>query len=49
MIAALSMRLPGEFHGDPADWMIVATALGLNRKLATQDGLIREWGRVPVI
>jgi len=31
------------FHGDPADRLIVATALELGVPLITADGLIREW------
>jgi PIN domain nuclease of toxin-antitoxin system len=41
-IATLSARLP-EFHGDPADRMIVATALVLQQPLATADRGIHEW------
>jgi PIN domain nuclease of toxin-antitoxin system len=32
-----------DFHGDPADRMIVATALELGVPLVTADGLIRAW------
>jgi PIN domain nuclease of toxin-antitoxin system len=31
------------FHGDPADRLIVATAMDLGVPLVTADGLIREW------
>lgn len=31
------------FHGDPADRLIVATALELGVPLVTADDLIREW------
>lgn len=48
-IAALSNALPGEFHGDPADRMIVATAMEHGALLATEDRAIREWGRVKVL
>ncbi|MCC6353914.1 MAG: type II toxin-antitoxin system VapC family toxin [Verrucomicrobiae bacterium] len=37
-----SCRLP-DFHGDPADRMIVATALVLGLPLATADARIRDW------
>lgn len=37
------------FHGDPADRLIVATARHFQVPLVTKDGLIREWGRVPII
>lgn len=42
-IAVLSSRLPGEFHGDPADRIIVATALELNATLATKDKKILKY------
>lgn len=45
-IAWLSMNLSGEFHGDPADRMIVATALHLDLPLATVDEQIIDWGQV---
>lgn len=48
-IAWLSMNLPGSFHGDPADRMIVATALHLGLPLATVDQQIIEWGQVPLV
>ena len=47
-IAWLSMNLPGDFHGDPADRMIVATALHLGLPLATVDKQIIQWGQVKV-
>ena len=42
-IAVLSNRLPGEFHGDPADRIIVATALELNAILVTKDKKILRY------
>lgn len=36
-IAVQSSRLPGEFHGDPADRLLVATARHLNAVLVTRD------------
>lgn len=48
-IAWLSMNLPGEFHGDPADRMIVATALHLRLPLATMDQQIVTWGKVKLV
>lgn len=48
-IAVLSTRLPGEFHGDPADRIIVASALHHNVALATKDGKINDWGFVPTV
>ena len=43
-ISIQSCRLPG-FHGDPADRLIVATALVLGLPLATADVRILEWAR----
>lgn len=37
------------FHGDPADRLIVATALHFQVPLVTKDGLIRDWSGVPTI
>jgi len=36
-IAIESSRLPGEFHGDPADRLIVSTARTLDAILITHD------------
>ncbi|MGD0844512.1 MAG: type II toxin-antitoxin system VapC family toxin [Geobacteraceae bacterium] len=36
-IAVKSVRLPGFPHGDPADRIIVATALSLGARLVTRD------------
>jgi len=36
-IAVLSTRLPGIFHGDPADRLIVASTLSHNAVLVTKD------------
>lgn len=48
-IAALSAHLPGTFHGDPADRLIVATALNLGAPLVTRDGQIRDYPHVETI
>jgi PIN domain nuclease of toxin-antitoxin system len=48
-IAALSTQLPGEFHGDPADRLIVATALNIDAPLVTRDGPIRNYPHVETI
>lgn len=37
------------FHKDPADQLIVATALVHGLKLVTNDSRIQNWGGVPVI
>jgi PIN domain nuclease of toxin-antitoxin system len=47
-IAVLSTRLPGEFHGDPADRLIVASSLARNAPLVTRDEKITDWGFVSV-
>jgi PIN domain nuclease of toxin-antitoxin system len=44
-IALESTRLPGNFHGDPADRIIVATARVMNTRLLTSDKNIRAYGR----
>lgn len=44
-IALDSARLPGDFHGDPADRLIVATARQLQIPLATRDRRILAYGR----
>ncbi len=45
-ISIESTRLPGEFHGDPADRIIVATANDRKLKLVTRDGNIRAYANV---
>ena len=47
-IAVLSTRLPGNFHGDPADRLIVASSLSRNAPLVTKDEKITHWGFIPV-
>jgi len=42
-IAINSSRLPGNFHGDPADRIIVATAHELNAILITRDRKINKY------
>lgn len=44
-----SIRLPGEFHPDPADRIIVATARRLNVALVTGDQKIRDYSHVKTI
>ena len=41
-------ELPDTFHGDPADRLIVATALVHGLPLATYDGPIRRSGVIPI-
>ena len=47
--AVLSTRLPGIFHGDPADRIIVASCLKYNSPLVTKDRNIQSWGQIKVI
>ena len=44
-IAVASAHLPGSFHGDPADRILVATARALTARLATADRAILAYGR----
>jgi len=41
-----STQLPGEFHRDPADQLIVATSRILNIPLVTMDHAIRNYPHV---
>ena len=43
-ISVGSNRLPGKFHGDPADRIIVATARLINGVLLTRDSRILAYG-----
>lgn len=44
-IAVESSRLPGTFHGDPADRILVATARAMHARLLTGDRNIRAYAR----
>ena len=46
-IALRSTRLPEPFHADPADRIIVATALSLGGTLVTKDDKLRRYQHVP--
>ncbi|MCL5998891.1 MAG: type II toxin-antitoxin system VapC family toxin [Chloroflexi bacterium] len=48
-IAIESTRLPGEFHRDPADQMIVATARVYGCPLVTSDDKILNYAHVRTI
>ena len=48
-IAVQSVALPGEFHKDPADRFIVATARKFSAPLITKDEKIREYANVKTI
>ena len=43
-VAVESVRLPGPFHDDPADRMIVATARLAGAQLVTRDKRILDYG-----
>lgn len=44
-IAIESTRLPGDFHGDPADRIVVSTAKSLGATLVTQDAHILRYSK----
>ncbi len=48
-IAAESAHLPGEFHKDPADQIIVATARVMKCKLVTSDERILHYPHVKTV
>lgn len=48
-IAVESTQLPGEFHRDPADQIIVATARLHNCPLVTSDGNLLNYSHVKTI
>lgn len=48
-LAVQSVRLPGDFHPDPADRMIVALARHLSAPLVTADSKIRAYRHVKTI
>ncbi|WP_324670092.1 type II toxin-antitoxin system VapC family toxin [Geochorda subterranea] len=48
-IAMKSVRLPGSLHPDPADRIIIATALTIGAPLVTKDHRIRSYPHVETI
>ncbi len=48
-IAVLATRLPGDFHKDPADRIIVASSLKFGAPVVTLDRGIKDWGHVQTI
>ena len=47
--AVLSTRLPGSFHGDPADRIITATAMSRGAALITADRQLKTYTHVRTI
>lgn len=48
-IAARAVHLEGFAHRDPADRMIVATAIGMGATLVTADSVLRSYERVQTV
>jgi PIN domain nuclease of toxin-antitoxin system len=48
-VAYQAVNLPGNFHADPADRMIVATALALDATLISGDQKIQDYSYVKVV
>ena len=48
-IAIRSVRLPGEFHEDPADRIIVATAMTMGAPVVSKDTKIRSYPHVEAV
>lgn len=49
LIALKSVHLPGSLHRDPADRIIIATALTLGANLITSDDKIRDYPYVQTV
>lgn len=45
IVALESSRLPGPFHGDPADRIMVATARRMGARLMTRDRKLIQYAR----
>jgi PIN domain nuclease of toxin-antitoxin system len=48
-IAIKSVQLPGDLHNDPADRIIIATALSIGAVLITKDDKIRNYPHIETI
>jgi len=48
-IARLSVQLPEYPHQDPADRMIIATALSLGARIVTKDHKFQAYTGVPTV
>ena len=48
-IAMRSVALPGSFHGDPADRIIVATAMTNGAKLVSKDRKIQDYSHIETV
>lgn len=49
IIARLAVELPGTLHADPADRIIIATALSLGATLVTRDRKILDYPHVKTL
>jgi len=48
-IALKSVQLPGDLHNDPADRIIIATAVSLGAVIVTKDEKIRNYPHVKTV
>ncbi len=48
-IAMRAVSLPGHFHADPADRIIVATAMTIGAKLVTKDRKILDYPHIETV
>lgn len=48
-IALKSVQLPGVLHNDPADRIIIATAISMGAALVTKDEKIRNYAHVKTV
>lgn len=48
-IAIRSVQLPGKIHNDPADRIIISTAISLGAELITMDKKIRNYSHIKAI
>ena len=44
-IAVTATELPGKFHGDPADRILIATAVAYGAQLMTRDSAIHRFAQ----
>lgn len=48
-IAMRSVALPGSFHGDPADRIIVATAMTNGARLVSKDSKLQDYPHIETV